>query len=214
MSEAKAVLTGDLMSSTRAGPERTDRALCALAAAADVISQWLHEDTRFTRFRGDGWQIYLGAQPGLAFRASLYLAARLRMAETGLATRIAAGVGPVVRVGTAGLADASGVAFEISGHALDHMERTRRLVIEGVGITPWHVSLFEVADWMVRRWSCAQAEAVALALNDKAAAMADLAAEIGVTRQAFEARLAGSGLRALETALWAFDNETFGAGAG
>lgn len=209
MEEEKAVLTGDIIDSTKAGAGPTDRAIAALQAAAQDISGWLHADTRFTRFRGDGWQIYLNGQPGLVFRASLYLAARLRAADTGLATRIAAGIGSIGQLGETGLSGASGEAFEISGRELDHMDRTRRIVVGGQGVAPWHEALFEIADWMIRRWSREQAEAVALTLLNDGVAMSELAAKIGVSRQAFEARLSSSGFRALDTALWAFDNETF-----
>ena len=209
MSAAKAVLTGDIIDSTKAGAATTDRAIAALGAAAQDISGWIGADTRFTRFRGDGWQIYLDGQPGLVFRAVLHLTARLREAETGLATRIAAGIGSVGHLGETGLSGASGEAFEISGRALDHMDRTRRIVVAGPGVTAWHAALFEIADWMVRRWSREQAEAVALTLLHDGVAMADLAAGIGVSRQAFEARLASSGFRALQTALRAFDTEPF-----
>ncbi len=209
MAEAKSVLTGDLIGSTKAGAAATDRAINVLRSAAHEVSSWLHSDTRFTRYRGDGWQMYLDAQPGLVFRVCLFLAARLRHADTGLASRFAAGIGSVNYVGAVGLSDASGEAFEISGQAIDTMDRKRRMVIGGDGVTPWHEAVFEVADWMIRRWSSEQAEAVALALEHDGAPMAELAARIGVSRQAFEARLGGSGLRALDTALWAFDNEIF-----
>jgi hypothetical protein len=209
MTKAKAVLTGDLIGSTKAGPAATDRAMDALASAAHEVSFWVHADTRFTRYRGDGWQMYLHGQPGLVFRVCIFLAARLRNADTGLASRFAAGIGSVNHVGSTSLSDANGEAFEISGRALDTMERKGRMTIGGDGVTPWHEALFEIADWMIRRWSREQAEAAALALEHDGASMAELAERIGVTRQAFESRLAGSGLRALETALWVFDNETF-----
>jgi len=214
MEETKAVITGDIIGSTKAGPARTDRAIAVLAETAHEISNWLHHDTRFTRFRGDGWQIYFAGQPGLVFRASLLLAARLRAADIGLATRIAAGIGAVERLGDTGLSGASGEAFEMSGRTLDNMDRTRRIAIDGPGVTPWHEAGFEIADWMIRRWSREQAEAVALTLLNDGVAMAELAARIGVSRQAFEARLSSSGFRALDTALWVFDNETFTGDAG
>ena len=207
------VLSGDLVGSTRLGRDVTDHALAALAAAAGDVSGWVHVDTRFTRFRGDGWQIFLAEQPGLCLRAALYLSARLRSAGAGLASRIAVGIGPVDRVGPGDLSDAAGAAFEISGRSLDGMDRTERLVISGDGVTPWHQGAFETADWMIRRWSREQAEAAALVLDDKAATATALAERLGISRQAFQARLDGSGVEALATTRWAFDNETFAGGA-
>ena len=209
MDQAVAILTGDVVGSSRAGAQATDRALAALQEAARDISTWIDHDTRFTRFRGDGWQICLPVQPGLAFRATLFLSARLRAADTGLATRIAVGIGPIERSGTNDLSDAAGEAFETSGGTLDGMDRWDRILIAGRGITDWHEGLFEIADWMIRRWSREQAEAAALVLDDKAATATALAERLGISRQAFQARLDGSGVDALATALRAFDNEDF-----
>jgi hypothetical protein len=213
MQDAVAVLTGDIVDSTKAGPARTDRAIAALGETADTISQWVHHDTRFTRYRGDSWQLVIAARPGLAFRASLLLAARLAMSDADLATRISVGIGPIDRLHGPSLAGASGEAFQISGHDLDHMDRTRRLSISGRGVTGWHRASFEIADWMIRRWSREQAEAVAHSLEHDGEPLAGLGARIGITRQAFQARLVASGLTALDTALHAFETETFGEAA-
>lgn len=209
MAQLAAVLTGDIVGSSRAGAQATDRALSALRDAAREMSHWIDRDTKFTRFRGDGWQILLPVQPGLAFRSTLFLSARLRAADTGLATRIAVGIGPVERSGTKDLSDAAGEAFETSGGTLDGMDRWDRILIAGRGVTDWHEGLFEIADWMIRRWSREQAEAAALVLDDKAATATALAERLGISRQAFQARLDGSGVAALATALRAFDTEVF-----
>ncbi len=99
-----------------------------LASAARQMADWMHSDTRFTRHRGDGWQIYL-AQPGLALRGCLFLTASLKASRLGLATRISVGVGAVDRLGAAGLSEASGDAFTFSGQGLDAMPGSKRLVI-------------------------------------------------------------------------------------
>ena len=114
----------------------------ALAEAARGVSAWSRaRDTRFTRFRGDGWQMHV-ADPGprrSARRSSPV--ARLRAADAGLATRVAIGIGQVDSLGSGDLADARGPAFETSGRALDRMPRTRRLAIDGErgdGAPPHH----------------------------------------------------------------------------
>ncbi|MCY1125523.1 hypothetical protein OU426_01540 [Frigidibacter sp. RF13] len=214
MSDRCAVLTGDIVRSSAAGPEATDRAMAVLSAAARDVAGWTGGDTRFTRYRGDGWQIYLQDRPGLAFRATLFLAARLTATLPGMATRISVGIGPVARLGATGLSGASGAAFETSGQALDALSSGwHRLAIAGEGVLGLHAALFEVADWMIRRWSREQAEAVALALEHDGAPMAELAGRLDITRQAFEARIAASGFRALATALHEMDRETFGGAA-
>src|SRR5690606_33341086 len=87
-----AILTGDLVGSTEKPVAALEQAMQALAETARGISAWTGADTRFTRYRGDGWQIYV-AVPGLGLRAALTIIARLRAADAGLATRAAIGIG-------------------------------------------------------------------------------------------------------------------------
>lgn len=198
-----AVLTGDLIRSTRQGGRAVDFSLAALDHAAEEIAGWGLGATRFTRFRGDGWQIYLSAS-GPVLRAALFCAACLRAAETGLRTRIGAGVGAVDRL-DADLGRAAGPAFVLSGRALDGMVRTRWLAIDGVGPGPWPEAVVDLADWIAARWSREQAEAVAMALDPAGPAQAEIAERLGISRQAVQARLAGAGFQALGAALAAFE---------
>lgn len=198
-----AILTGDLIRSTEGAARAIDFSIGALAAGADEIAHWGAGRTRFSRYRGDGWQIHLGSD-GLVLRASLFLAACLRTAETGLRTRIGGGVGAVERLED-DLGRSFGPAFVRSGRALDGMPRGRWLVIDGIGAAPWTAAAVELADWIAARWSREQAEAVSLALDPARPAQADIAARLGVTRQAVQARLAGAGFQALSGTLAAFE---------
>jgi hypothetical protein len=210
-----AVLTGDLVGSSAAGSAAVQRAMVVLASAAEAIDHYARTDTRFTRFRGDGWQLLLD-DPATSLWATLLLTARLRASDTGLATRIAIGIGPIESIGSDGLGDAGGAAFTLSGRLLDRMPADRRLGIKGPdqspdqmswqrGVTPWHSAILALIDHQTSRWTAAQAEAVALALEHADETQAQLAARLGVTRQAVQSRLAGAGLAALEPALNAFD---------
>lgn len=197
-----AVITGDLIASTEA-PGRVDGAMSALATAAAQISGWTGHSTRFTRFRGDGWQMLL-VHPALALRAALLIAARLRMADTGLSTRLAIGLGQVDSLGRADLSDASGPALTLSGRALDHMPRSQRWVMAG-DLPPWQPALLTLAEWHASRWSREQAEAVAALLPPDTPTQATVAADLGITRQALQARLSGAGLAAWRPALAAYE---------
>lgn len=167
------------------------------------------QPAHFTRFRGDGWQMYLGF-PGLALAGCLLVAARLRASGNRLATRISVGVATVERLGTADLSDAAGDAFVVSGQGLDQMNRGTRLAIGGRGFVPeWQMAVFDLIDWQTRRWSPPQAEAVALAICKETATLAELAAKLGITRQAFQARLQGAGFLALESLLNAFQSHDY-----
>jgi hypothetical protein len=208
MSSVAAVLTGDLVGSTRAGPTAVEAAMAALGAGAQVVAGWTGADTRFTRFRGDGWQIYL-EDPGLAFRACLYLTACLRAGDAGLATRIAAGIGAVAELPAGRLDSAGGAAFELSGHALDTMPRGRRLVLAAPALPGEAAGVFALADALSRHWTAKQAEALTLALAPGAPSQSEMAAKLGITQQAFAIRLNGAGLWGLDESLRLFEARSY-----
>ena len=204
-----AVLTGDLIASRDAPAGRVDAALDALREGAAAFGRHHGFDPRFTRSRGDGWQV-LVADAGLALDAVLVLLARLRAADTGIATRAAVGIGAVTARGSADLSDADGPAFIASGDALETLSRRRDLAIAGDGVGPAEVAILALCEGQVRRWTAAQAEAAALALLDPDATQDDIARHLGVTRQAVQNRLAGAGVAALTLATVAFRHR-FGA---
>jgi hypothetical protein len=195
-----AILTGDLIGSTEAPPIALERAMLVLTEAARGLSAWSGADTRFTRYRGDGWQMHV-ALPGLALRTALALIARLRAADAGLATRAAIGIGPIDSLGSASLADARGAAFEASGHALDRMPRTRRLTIDGDGVTPLHKIIVDLLDERTTRWTKEQAEAMALYLAPDNPTLTDIAPRLGISPQAVNYRLSGGGATAIRHAV-------------
>lgn len=201
-----AVLTGSLTGDTTG--RAADFAMAALAEASGEMVHWGLANPRFMRFRGTWWQLYL-SNGGHALRAALFLAACLRAAETGLGTRIGVGVGPVERLDD-DLGRAAGPAFETSGRVLDRLPRIRWLRIDGAGPEPWAEASVSLADWIAARWSREQAEAMALALDPAVPNQADIAARLGVTRQAVQARLSGAGHAALAPALEAFEAAAIG----
>ena len=207
---ASAVLTGDLIASRAAPAGRVDDAMAALRDAAQAFGRRHDLDLRFTRSRGDSWQV-LVADAGLALDAALVLLARLRAADTGIATRLAAGIGTVTDRGTSDLSDADGPAFVASGDALEAMSRRHDLTIAGDGVGPMEVAVVALCEAQVRRWTAAQAEAAALALLDPRATQDDLARLLNITRQAVQNRLSGAGVAALDLATTAFRHR-FGSG--
>ena len=207
--KTRAVLTGDLIGSTKVGTIEVDHAMSVLEEASGKFRPWINDDTRFTRFRGDGWQVYLDP-PGFAFCACLYLSARLKASGSALETRISVGIGAVGRLGRKDLSDASGLAFTISGHGLDDMPRGDRLAISGV--TPmegFFSGIYAQAEFQIRRWSREQSEAITLALEADHSAnrptIEELARPLGISRQALQARLRGAGYHALTRSLAAFE---------
>lgn len=208
MSSIQAVLTGDIIKSRGADSATIDAAFDALRnAAADFGNEW-GTDLRFTRYRGDGWQVVL-PQAGLVLDAILFLVARLRAKVPAIKTRISAGIGAVASIGTADLSDATGPAFFISGDHIETMSRKRKLAIAGSGIGAAQVAIIDLAEFISAGWTAAQAEAVALSLQKQFANHESIADALCITRQAVQSRLASAGLSYFDTALYAMRNHDF-----
>lgn len=201
-----AVLTGDLVASRKASLATIERAMEVLQSATDSLAKSENFNPRFTRFRGDGWQILL-TNPNMVLDAVLYLHASLRASKLEIDSRISAGIGSVDSVGTQDLSDATGAAFFVSGDHLDHAKK-RRFLIAGRGIGGWQNAVFQLAEEIAFGWSPAQAEAITLMfLGDMT--QKDVAGRLGVTRQAIQLRLASAGFSAFDEALYSFRNHDF-----
>ncbi|MEZ5779933.1 MAG: winged helix-turn-helix transcriptional regulator [Paracoccaceae bacterium] len=203
--EKTAVLTGDLVDSSKLGPEKTDRAMSLLATAARDVAGWPEAaPTRFTRFRGDGWQ-FIALPPERALRAALLVIARLAAHPALPATRIAIGLGAADSLGTDDLGDAHGPAFSSSGRALEDLAKNDRLAIGGTEVTPLHAAILDLLDERTGRWTPEQAEAMAFALHPDDPTQADIAERLGISPQAVNYRLRGAGAAAIKRALHAWE---------
>lgn len=206
MSNLVAVLTGDLIGSTEAGPDRTERSMQLLRAATEGLDLPPKTRIRFDRHRGDAWQVFL-AEPDYSVWVAVYLAAVLRADSQGaLPSRIAIGVGAIDRLGITGLADAHGEAFQASGHALDRMAQSNQtLVLAGDEIDRIQNSLIAFIDNRISSWSPEQAEAVRFKLHPRQfVTQEQVAKDLGISRQAVGARLQASGYYLIAGACSAF----------
>lgn len=194
----RAVLTGDIVNSTKAAHGALEATLQALAETARVLGRWHDADLRFTRFRGDGWQVICPVDAAL--RVALSLSARL-VAQGALRTRLAIGLGQVLRPGTRDLSDASGPAFTRAGAALDAMPRGRRLVLAPEGAAPLAPALVALCDALAQGWTQAQAEALLPMLAPAPPTQDELADRLGIRQQSVGDRLHAARFWALEDAL-------------
>lgn len=187
-----AVLTGDLVGSSLGSPASLDRAMAALERAVGQLAGWpVGIDPRFTRYRGDGWQVMV-RQPAFGLRVALVLLASLRASDGSPASRVALGLGGMDHPGTDSLADAGGSAFVASGRGLDLLRKQQRIAIVGEGVTPLHQGYAPLLNALVRRWSTEQAEAIMLALHPSTPTLAEIARRLGITPQAVNYRLASA----------------------
>ena len=198
-----AVLTGDLIDSQKLPAAIVSRAMETLAqVAADFTPEG--RKAAFNRFRGDGWQM-LVPDATRALDATLAVIAALRTDEHLPATRIGIGIGSgPAPEGDIDLSAMSGPAFVASGRALDAMPRRSRLAIAGEPVGPWHEAVIALVDHVAQGWTAAQAEAIAHWLRAPDATQDDIAAPLGITRQAVQARLAAAGAASLQTSRAAF----------
>jgi hypothetical protein len=194
-----AVLTGDLVASSAATPADVDRLMQRLATTAQEAARSLGTDPpRFTRFRGDGWQTIVSPAP-LCLRITAALLTGLRASGIGIDTRIGIGIGAIDRPGTQDLADASGPAFSLSGRALDGLSRTDRLAVAGLPdpALAWHAAALDTLAHFAARWSREQAQALHHRLLAETRPLHQIAADLGITRQALSSRLAVAGEKPL-----------------
>lgn len=192
MERSAAVLTGDLIASTQAGQAATDTTIALIETVAKAESEMGRADVRFTRFRGDGWQIYC-SDPTRVFRLTVMVLATLQSRLDLPKTRVSAATGSVAFLPEAGLASASGQVFSMSGQALDAMT-TQRLVFQADEHGwPWKHALFSYLEWQSARWSPEQAEAVAIAFSHAPPRPRAVSETLGISRQAGSARLLGAG---------------------
>ncbi len=199
-----AVLSGDLIDSKRLSHAELEEAFAALENAALEISFWQkHEGhdrtvaTRFTRNRGDGWQIYL-AKPTFALRAALYMRAALLAEGSTLRTRIAIAEGKGDLGRGSDLNSAGGPVFVASGGALDNMKPPVTMAHATGGALGACVRL---ADHISDDWTQAQARAVRGMLWPRKPTRSEVAESLAISRQAVEQSLNAAGFGALADAM-------------
>jgi hypothetical protein len=202
-----AVITGDLVGSTGHPADKVDAAMQAIHTAALNISDWQTppKDTRFTRFRGDGWQMVL-TSPHFALRAAVVIQGRL--IAMGLESRMFIGVGKPDSFGTSNLADASGKAFEESGRGLDDMGEMWRLKISGVGVEVQDDIIADLLGERMQKWTAAQAEAASLQLASpiKIRTLFDIGRALNISPQAVNYRVRGAGCHQIASVLRRWEN--------
>lgn len=199
---AIAVLTGDLVASAKRSSDQIALAMRAIEAAAERLSTWHSpaKDTRFTRYRGDGWQMVI-AEPQYALRAAVVIQGKL--IAIGMESRIFAGIGKYDSLGSSTLADASGEAFVRSGQGLDSMGDAWRIGIDKEGIRPEDQMIADLLGERMGRWTAAQAEAAAMQLASplKITTLFEIGKELNISPQAVNDRVRGAGCATISSVL-------------
>lgn len=205
-----AVLTGDIVNSSQSSAIEIDTAMQSIRSVAQVIAEWQRppKDTRFTRYRGDGWQIYL-EKPRFSLRAAVVIQATLTALD--MESRISIGIGFAESLGTADLADAAGTAFEHSGRGLDDMGSIWRLGILGDGVEAKDGIIADLLGERMQKWTEAQAAAAAMQLASpiKIRTLFEIGRELNISPQAVNDRVRGAGCAQIASALqrWEYQQD-------
>ena len=200
-----AVLTGDLIGSTDAHRAQVERSMAVLAQAAAFLDKKPDSQcTRFTWDQGDRWQIHLRT-PGRFLDVVVFLNAMLRSEPDTLRIRIAIGLGMVDSLGDTGLGRAHGTAFTESGRGLaDLIVAGQTLTLAGPRTDDIQRSTLAFIDDRMSGWSREQAEVVKLKMAYGDPSQGDIAAKLGISRQAVGSRLQASGYALIRRAGNAF----------
>jgi hypothetical protein len=195
-----AVLTGDLVKSSKLSTAQSRRAMDRLKAMAAEFGK-VYPGTvvgRMDTFRHDSWQLLI-ERPDLALRTAVFLRAALKVgsdARTKYDTRISIGVGRAESIVKRRISDSNGPAFTLSGKGLDAM-RNECLVFSAEEESPvsrWlSQAVVPLVDSLTADWTPTECVAVLGALRGwtQEETSANWPAEAGErpTRQAVSAAL-------------------------
>lgn len=207
-----AVLTGDVVRSSKLTGEELDRLFEALGEAVREAGSWdaSMKRTQFYRYRGDGWQLVL-REPRWALRLCLFVRAFLKAADPKFATRIAVGIGGVDHLDETNLASSSGEAFVLSGQLLEKMREAAFFKVTlGAGMAtaaPLVPVVFALCDTVASHWTRRQAEVMRFALHCQPPTQQEIARLVTppISQSAVTVHLTKSGVDALSDALTSFE---------
>ncbi|MEZ5913797.1 MAG: hypothetical protein R3D84_17540 [Paracoccaceae bacterium] len=170
------------MDSTKLGEARISEAMQALEGCAGRIEHWHTGPLRFTRHRGDGWQVVL-EKPAYALRAAIAFRATLKSLDDTYDSRIGIATGEVAMPLGPDLNVQSAEPFVVSGRALEIARRSDHWINYSLG------GAFEATaillDRIAREWTQPQATAMAHALHPlNEPEYTEIARKLGKSRQA------------------------------
>lgn len=201
-----AIITGDIVDSTKLSLAERDIMIRALQAIPDIILPISR--TSMEIFRGDSFQIHIddevkAAKAGIAIRAWL----RSQPVASGkgvLDARLAIGIGGA-DYQSATLSTSDGEAYRLSGRLLDGMQKSRLEIV-----TPWPEVNVELklatafVDDIVTSWTQNQSK-IMLRLLQTSKTHPELAQELDISRQMVDKSLKASKEDLIESYIGRFE---------
>jgi len=214
-----AVITGDIVGSSKLKPAERKELHAALKDTSDMLTEHFKQlvPLQVDIFRGDSWQL-LVIDPAQSLRIGLFFRAFLRgkMKSTRVDTRISIGVGSIDIMPEESISSGDGEAFRSSGEALESLSRTHRMTISFPQslISNNHQALdviLKLIDALARDWTEKQAHAVSGALLEYTQEkIARTWFEREISQQAVAQHLDRAGWNAVEIGLNYFTNSLSG----
>jgi len=212
-----AVLTGDVVKSSRLPPGQLEAVRSSMLGAADAIRGWKRGlvKGRLEFFRGDAWQMLL-TDPAMAMRAGIFLRASL-LAGGEADSRIAIGLGTVERISSSRVSLSTGEAFALSGHGLDKMTQYSRMTVEvtkAAGpLSDWLSASSHLCDALIGQWTRRQAEIVCAAVDPRERDQEEIARTLrpAISKQAVAKALNGASWYAIRETVRLFERTPWGA---
>jgi hypothetical protein len=212
-----AVLTGDIIQSSRLSSNQLESVRSSLIASVNAVRRWkpglVKGKPEF--FRGDAWQLLL-ADAAMALRVGIFL--RASLLSRGLAdSRVAIGLGEVEEISRERVSLSTGQAFVLSGKALDRMTLYSNMTIEvpkSAGpLSGWLSVVGHLCDSLIGQWTTRQAELVRAAVNPKEPDSENIGQSLkpAVSKQAVAKGLSGANWYVIREAVRAFEETSWDA---
>ncbi len=210
-----AVLTGDIVKSSRLRPSQLQSVRASLISAVEAVRGWKRGLVKGKPefFRGDAWQLLL-TDAAIAMRVGIFL--RASLLAQGLAdTRVAIGLGEVAQVSSNRISLLTGQAFSLSGHALDKMTQYSSMTVEipqSAGpLSDWLPVIGLLCDSLIGQWTSRQAEIVCAALHPTEPDHETVARALRptISKQAVAKALSGANWYAIREAMRLFEETSW-----
>lgn len=206
-----AVLTGDIVKSSRLSTSNLEAVRSAVFEAVDVAKGWkrglIKGKPEF--FRGDAWQLLL-KDPAMALRVAVFVRAALR-AQGVADSRISIGLGEVESISRSRVSLSTGEGFSLSGHGLDSMTQYSRMTVvipQSAGpLAGWLPVVAHLCDSLIGGWTQRQAEIVCVAVDPQEPTHEEIAEGLNpaVSKQSVTKSLNGANWHAVREAIHQFE---------
>ena len=164
----KAVLTGDIVSSSKINSDKRSLLFDALRKISEELHNKYPQDVSYpiANFRGDSWQLIV-ENPAKSLEICIYIRSFIKFTfkDMNLDSRIAVGIGSIIFLPESNnISSGDGPAFRTSGHLLDSLKSDRMAIgIAGMENDELNLNLSQIylaTDQNICSWNASQCQAI------------------------------------------------------